>query len=88
MGEVGRKLCCLFFVLVPLLVDVRLQATVEVVDTQTSVNDGDSDQDEGDNGEKRHWIQGHQVEWLCFRGVHAIQLEAEVCHGSEEQELV
>ena len=88
MGEVGIQLGGLFLVLVLLLVDVGLEAAVEIVDAQAGVDNGHRDQDQSNDSEKGHGIQGGEVKGHRFRVVHAIQLEAEVGHGSEEQELV
>lgn len=88
MGEVGAELGGLLLLLVLLLVDVGLQAAVEVVDAQAGVDDSHRDQDESNDSEEGHGVQGGEVKGHRFRVVHAEQLEAEVGHGSEEQELV
>lgn len=64
-----------------------LQAVVEVVGTQASVNNSDHNQNESDNGEERHGRSSGQVLWECLRGIHSEQLEAEICHGGEEKKL-
>lgn len=58
------------------------------MDTQTRINDGDSDQDKGNDGEEGHRVEGRKVKWPSKWVVHAEKLEAEIRHGSEEKELI
>lgn len=81
VGKLGRLL--LGAALLP--VDVRLQASVEIVHAHTGVDDGDHDQDQGDDGEEGHRGPGGQILRERGRRVHSVQLEAEVGHGSEEE---
>lgn len=82
-GEFGG----FFFGLALLAVDVGFEATVEVVDAHARVNDGHHDQREGNNGEEGHRGTSGKIVDSGERRVHAVELEAEVCHGSEEKEL-
>ena len=85
-GDVGGELGCLLLGGASLLVDVRLQATVEVVCAHACVDDGDHDQDKSDDGEEGHRGPSGQIEGGRKRVVHAVQLEAEVGHGGEEEQ--
>lgn len=49
-GELGRFLLRAFL----LLLDVGLEAMVEVVDAHARVDDGNHDEDEGDDSEEGH----------------------------------
>lgn len=86
-GHVGGQLGGLLLWASPLLVDVRLQAAVEVVHAHAGVDNGDHDQNEGDDGEESQRWAGRQVLREGGLGVHAEQLEAEVGHSCEEEKL-
>lgn len=66
-----------------LLVDVWLQAAVEVVHTYAGIDNRDDDQEQGDDGEECHRGTSRQVLTECSLIVHAEEFEAKVAHGRE-----
>lgn len=86
-GQIGRQLGGLLLRAAPLLVDVRLQASVEVVDADASVDNGNHNQNESDDREESHRRASRQVLREGGRSVHAEQLETEVGHSREEEKL-
>lgn len=86
-GHVGGQLGGLLLRAASFLVDVWLQASVEVVHTNASVDDGDHDQNEGDDGEESHRWTGRQVLREGGLGIHSEQLKAEIRHSREEEKL-
>lgn len=65
-----------------------LQTAVEVVGAQAGVDDSDHNQDDGDDGKEGHRRSSGQVFEVSQRGVHPEQLEAEISHRGEQEELV
>lgn len=83
IGELGRLLLGPYL----LILDVGLEAVVEVVDAHARVGNGNHDEDQGDDGEEGHrWPSGDVQVGSCLR-VHTEQLEDEVCHSRKEEEL-
>lgn len=85
-GDVGGELGCLLLGGAFLLIDVRLQATVEVVRAHACVDDRDHNQDNSDDGEEGHRGPSGPIEGGRHRVVHAVQLEAEVGQSGEEEQ--
>lgn len=85
--DIGGEFGVLFLWATLLLVDVRLQASVEIVHAYASVDNGDHNQDERDDSEEGHRRASRQVLRERGRRVHAEELEAKVGHGCEEEKL-
>lgn len=87
-GDIGGEFGGLFLWATLLLVDVRLQTSVEIVHAHAGVDNGDHNQDEGDDSEEGHRRASRQVLRERGRRVHAEELEAEVGHGCKKEKLI
>lgn len=83
----GSELCLLRVIVSPRLVDMWLQALVEVVCAHASVDNRHQNKDNSDDGEECQRSPRGEVITELGRLVHPHQLEKEVCQPAEVEKL-
>lgn len=67
--------------------DIRLEAFVVVVRTETSIANGEEDENDGQDGERGELLSSRDIRSFMGRRVHANHLEDEVCQPTKVEDL-